>query len=178
MTYAPFTPTKHVQLTSVGLKKWKNKNKNIEGKLNTGFYIKFKWTLKYCKKKKKDAEKRATKKVQLVMQHCCKASWIGMLRGLLTSFKPVNNLICCKTGLMWVVKRATSLFNSLCHAASYLWKWKLYDFTFENRLVCHIFNKIIIVIWFLSPHRFLRISEFVVGHVTKVWCLKLWISFF
>ena len=26
----------------------------------------------------------------------------------------VNNLICCKTGLMWVVKRATSLFNSFC----------------------------------------------------------------
>ena len=130
------------------------------------------------KKKKKDTEKRATKNVQLVMQHCCKATWIGMLRGLLTSFKPVNNLICCKTGLMWVVKRATSLFNSLCHAASYLWKWKLYDFTFENRLVCHIFNKIIIVIWFLSPHRFLRMSEFVAGHVTKVWCLKLWISFF
>ena len=28
------------------------------------------------------------------------------------AFKPVNNLICCKTGLTWVVKRATSLFNS------------------------------------------------------------------
>ena len=26
------------------------------------------------KKKKKDTEKRATKNVQLVMQHCCKAS--------------------------------------------------------------------------------------------------------
>ena len=25
-----------------------------------------------------------------------------------------NDLICCKTGLMWVVKRATSLFNSFC----------------------------------------------------------------
>ena len=30
-------------------------------------------------------------------------------------FKPVNNPICCKTGLMWVVKRATSLFNSFCN---------------------------------------------------------------
>ena len=30
------------------------------------------------------------------------------------SVKPVNNLICCKTGLIWVVKRATSLFNSFC----------------------------------------------------------------
>ena len=29
-------------------------------------------------------------------------------------FKPVNNLICCKTGLMWVVKRAKSLFNLFC----------------------------------------------------------------
>ena len=27
-------------------------------------------------------------------------------------FKPVNNLICCNTGLMWIAKRATSLFNS------------------------------------------------------------------
>ena len=35
---------------------------------------------------------------------------------LLPTFKPVlkNNLICCKTGFMWVVKCATSLFNSLC----------------------------------------------------------------
>ena len=29
-------------------------------------------------------------------------------------FKPVNKLIFCKTGLMWVVKRSTSLFNSFC----------------------------------------------------------------
>ena len=35
-----------------------------------------------------------------------------MLPVLPPMFKPVNNLICCKTGLMWVVKRATSLFNS------------------------------------------------------------------
>ena len=35
-----------------------------------------------------------------------------MLRVLTRMFKPVNNLICCKTGLMWVVKHATSLFNS------------------------------------------------------------------
>ena len=37
-----------------------------------------------------------------------------MLRVLPPTFKPVNILICCKTGLMWVVKRATSLFNSFC----------------------------------------------------------------
>ena len=30
------------------------------------------------------------------------------------SFKPVNNLICCKICLMWTVKRATSLFKSFC----------------------------------------------------------------
>ena len=35
-----------------------------------------------------------------------------MLCVLLTAFKPDNNLICCKMGLMWLVKRATSLFNS------------------------------------------------------------------
>ena len=33
-------------------------------------------------------------------------------------FKPVNNLICCKTGFMWVVKRATSLFISFCSNVS------------------------------------------------------------
>ena len=37
-----------------------------------------------------------------------------MFRVLLVTFKPVNNLICCKTGLMWVVKSATSLFNLFC----------------------------------------------------------------
>ena len=34
-----------------------------------------------------------------------------MLRVLPPMFKPVYNLICCK---MWVVERATSLFNSFC----------------------------------------------------------------
>ena len=40
--------------------------------------------------------------------------WIAMSRVLPNTFKSVNNLICCKTGLMWMVKRATSLFNSFC----------------------------------------------------------------
>ena len=39
-----------------------------------------------------------------------------MLRVLPPTLKPVNNLICCKRSLIWVVKRATSLFNSrLCN---------------------------------------------------------------
>ena len=37
-----------------------------------------------------------------------------MLRVLPPMFKPVNNLICCKTGFMWGVKCATSLFISFC----------------------------------------------------------------
>ena len=37
-----------------------------------------------------------------------------MLRVLPPMFEHVNNLICRKTGLMWVVKRATPLFNSFC----------------------------------------------------------------
>ena len=41
-----------------------------------------------------------------------------MLRVLPPMFKPVNNLICCKTGLMWVVKRAISLFNSFCSSVA------------------------------------------------------------
>ena len=56
----------------------------------------------------------ATKNVQLVLQQCCKTSWIAMLRVELPMFRPVNNLICCKTGLMWVIKRATLLFNAFC----------------------------------------------------------------
>ena len=52
--------------------------------------------------------------MQLVLQHCCKMGWIAMLRVLPSTFKPVNNLICYKTGLMWGVKRATSLFNLCC----------------------------------------------------------------
>ena len=37
-----------------------------------------------------------------------------MLHILTPTFKPVNDLICGKAGLMWVVKCATSLFNSIC----------------------------------------------------------------
>ena len=36
----------------------------------------------------------------------------AMLRVLSPKFKPVNNQICCKIGLIWVVKPETSLFNS------------------------------------------------------------------
>ena len=58
--------------------------------------------------------KTGKKNVQLVLQHCCKTSWIAILRVLPPTFKPVNNLICCKTGFLWVVKRAQSLFNWSC----------------------------------------------------------------
>ena len=44
----------------------------------------------------------------------CKTSWKALLRVLPPSFKSVNNQICCKRGLMWMVKRTTSLFNSFC----------------------------------------------------------------
>ena len=59
MTYAPFTTTKRVQLTSVGLKKKKNEKTK---------------TVKEYYKNKKGTEKRAAKNVQLVMQHCYKMS--------------------------------------------------------------------------------------------------------
>ena len=42
----------------------------------------------------KGTEKRATKNVQLVLQHPCKTSWIAMLRVLL----PTSNLPCNKSG--------------------------------------------------------------------------------
>ena len=43
--------------------------------------------------------------VKLVLQHCC------VLQPL---FKPVNNQICCKSDLLWLVKRATYLLDSFC----------------------------------------------------------------
>ena len=59
-------------------------------------------------------KKQATKNTQILLQHCWKTSWKAMLHVLPPTFKPVNNLICCKTGLIWLVKRVTSLCNSFC----------------------------------------------------------------
>ena len=39
------------------------------------------------------------------------------------------------------------------HVISFLWKWKLYEFSCEKPLVGHILNKII-VIWFFKPAPF------------------------
>ena len=35
-----------------------------------------------------------------------------MLHLFQPTFKPVDNLICCKTGMMWVIKPATSLYST------------------------------------------------------------------
>ena len=35
-----------------------------------------------------------------------------MLHLFQPTFKPVDNLICCQTGLMWVIKPATSLYST------------------------------------------------------------------
>ena len=64
--------------------------------------------------KTKAAVKRATKNVQLVLQHCCKPSWIAMLWVLPPMFDPVLQEIRLQGLFSWVVKRATSLFNSFC----------------------------------------------------------------
>ena len=52
--------------------------------------------------------------MQLVLQHCCRTSWIAMLCVL----PPMSNLSCDKSGCRqvwaWVVKHATSLFNLFC----------------------------------------------------------------
>lgn len=63
--------------------------------------------------------------MHLVLQRCCGTGWVAMLRVLPLTFKPVNNLICCKTGLMWVVKRKTSLFNLFCSGVA---GWRLHVF--------------------------------------------------
>ena len=62
--------------------------------------------------------KRATKNMQLVLQHCCKTSCKATLRVLRLS----SNISCTKTACWqvwtWVVKRATSLFNLFCNTAA------------------------------------------------------------
>ena len=64
--------------------------------------------------------KTGNSNVQLVLQNCCWTSWKAMLSVLPpTSVKPVNNLICCKTGLVWVLKLATSLFDSFCRVVAW-----------------------------------------------------------
>ena len=42
-------------------------------------------------------------------------------------------------------------------------------------LVGHILDKMN-VIWFSNPYHFLKMSNFVAAHVTKMWFLKLWIT--
>ena len=57
-----------------------------------------------------------------------------MLHVLPPTFKPVNNLIWCKTGLMWVVKHAKSLFNSFCsNLAKQVARFLLPDFPYLKR---------------------------------------------
>ena len=73
-----------------------------------------------------------------------------MLRSLPPTFKPVNNLICCKTGLMWVAKRATSLFNLLYSNVArqvarfllqvfthlYLFNWRVHLVRYWTHCIC------------------------------------------
>ena len=77
-------------------------------------------------------------------------------------------------GLVGVSNRPCALRG---HVTWFLWKWKLYDFAFKKQLVGHILNKII-VIWFVKPASFLKMSKFVAGHVIKMWFLKLGITSF
>ena len=58
--------------------------------------------------------KKGNKNVQLFFQHCCKTSGKAMLRVLPPTFKPVNNLICCKAGLMWVCKTHNISIQLVC----------------------------------------------------------------
>ena len=59
-----------------------------------------------------------------------------MLPVLPLTFKPINNLICCKTGLMWVVKLATSQFNLVlqqCCKTSCMFLLSVFFRTLSNR---------------------------------------------
>ena len=76
-------------------------------------------------------QKTGKKNLQLVLQHCCKTSWIAMLRVWPPTFRAVNNLICCKAGLMWVVKCAKLLFNSFCYKCPCFFDKKKHEFPLQ-----------------------------------------------
>ena len=50
-------------------------------------------------------------------------------------------------------------------------------FSFKKRLVGHVLNKKIVIL-FSNLHHFLKMSKSVVDHVTKMWFLKWWINSF
>ena len=56
--------------------------------------------------------KNEQKNVQLVLQRCCRKA---MLRVLPPTFKPVNNIICYKKGLMWVNATAVRKWRKWIH---------------------------------------------------------------
>ena len=58
--------------------------------------------------------KKATKNVQLFLEHCCKTSWIAMLRVLPPTKTNLATLFIARQVRTWVVKRATSVFNWFC----------------------------------------------------------------
>ena len=60
-----------------------------------------------------------------------------------------NNFAKKNAGGGGTLKQSNRPFAPRGHVTSFLWKWKLYDFAFEKRLVGHILNKII-VIWFFK----------------------------
>ena len=62
--------------------------------------------------------------------------------------KILDDRLCRESG--WGHNRPFALTG---HVTSFLWKWKLYDFAFEKRLVGHVLNKRI-VIWFFKPAPF------------------------
>ena len=88
-----------------------------------------------------------------------------MLRVLPRTFKPVNNLICCKTGLMWVVKRTTSLYNSFSSSVARqvarfsVPKVREYWFTLEE-----IFAGKMFAVIFICGNLLLRIA----GKIAKI----------
>ena len=58
--------------------------------------------------------KRATKNLQLVLQHCCKKIWIAMLLVLPPTNEYHAPWTVARQVRTWVAKRAISLLNSFC----------------------------------------------------------------
>ena len=80
-----------------------------------------------------------------------KLEWKSVLRVLPPTFKPVNNLICYKIGLMWVVKRAKS--HSTLFAAMLQDKWNVFFFFlsfFFLRFLPYIYHILYSCIWLVD----------------------------
>ena len=89
---SPVTLVLNVQLLKNSIRgqnEWWYRETVVQNLHNSLWKQKFEHQRNTTQNKTKAAVERATKNVQLVLQHCCKPSWVAMLRVLPPMFDPV-----------------------------------------------------------------------------------------